>query len=129
MEVLVIAIVVVVLMWVAAVWLGFRAKQQVAVDVPAAPDEVARIVRDHFGSVTWKPVNGKGTINYRSRGFGVGSMVLKNPTISIDLSALEGGGTRAEVWMSAWETKGGIVGSADRVVLKKRSLVAKLLAV
>ncbi|WNG81156.1 hypothetical protein C6A86_023655 [Mycobacterium sp. ITM-2016-00316] len=128
MEILIVALVLVAVLWLVAVWLGAQAKRQVDVDVDLPPERVAEIVRDHFGSITWRPVNGRGIINYQSRGPGVGSAVLKNPTISVDLSALVSGGTRAEIWMSSWQTKGGVIGSADRVFLKKRSLANKLAA-
>lgn len=128
MEILVGFLIIVVVMWIAAVWLGSEAKRQINVEVAAAPDAVAAVVRDHFESVLWHAVQGPGMINMQSRGFGVGSIGMKNPTISIDISAVESGGSLVEMWMSAWESRAGVAASADRVYFKRKGLIKKLAA-
>jgi len=84
------------------------------------------MIKSHFTRVWWPPTAGVGQFNFKARGFGLGGVLKKKPTLSIDLQPTPDGATEVQVWMSEWGQQSGIVALGDRVVLKRRSLLRKL---
>ncbi|WP_131831333.1 hypothetical protein [Mycobacteroides abscessus] len=115
-------------MFVAAWVLSAMAKTQKNVVVRADPNLIADTIRGHFTKLWWPPAQGHGQFNFRGRGFGVAGIIKKKPVMSIDLDAQHDGSTEVQVWMSEWGTMYGMVGLADRVVMKRASLFRKLRA-
>ena len=106
--------------------LSAMAKTQQNVVIRAAPADIADTIGRHFNKLWWPPVEGSGQFNFRARGFGLGGVIKKKPTLSIDLQAAPNGATEVQVWMSEWGQQSGVVGLADRVVLKRFGLLRKL---
>ncbi|QSE87874.1 hypothetical protein JWS13_04460 (plasmid) [Rhodococcus pseudokoreensis] len=126
MEVFVVIVVVIVAALILQLWLSSQAKRQEEVHVKARPHDVLEAVQSHFKSMWWRPVHGRGALNFQSKGFGVGSWGMDNPVISIDISEMDNGNTTVEAWMSSWSSRMGIVASCDRVYFKRRKLLKSL---
>lgn len=106
--------------------LSAMAKSQQNVVVRATSAVIAETIDRHFAKLWWPPVEGRGQFNFRAGGFGLGGVLKKKPVLSIDLQPLPDGSTEVQVWMSEWGQKSGIVGLADRFVLKRSALFRKL---
>ena len=103
------------------------AKRQVSYAVAAPRSEAVGLVYAEFKKLGWKEVNGRGELNYQSRGIGVGVQGRKHPVLSIDFEDLPGGATQVDLWMSEWESVLGMVPAWDRV-LSKRWMLGRRLA-
>lgn len=112
----------IVLGWV----LSFMSKRQVGLVVAAPRTTVEQAIVAHFKGVGWKPVNGKGDLNFQSRGMGMGSYGSTHPVVSISLENSSERDTEVGVWMSEWVTRAGMVTSCDRVLSKRFTLMRKL---
>ncbi|MGW4365758.1 hypothetical protein ACWEKT_08935 [Nocardia takedensis] len=106
--------------------LSVVARRQVTYTVAAPRGEVVGLVYAEFKKVGWKEVNGRGELNYQSRGIGVGVQGRKHPVLSIDFEDLPGGGTQVDLWMSEWESVLGMVPAWDRVLSKRWTLGRRL---
>lgn len=126
MEILWAIVVVVAVIAVAQIGMTIAAKKQVGVVVDATTQEVTDVVLSHFKSVWWKQVSGRGDLNFQARGAGMGSYGLENPVLSVDIDETDSGVVAVDIWMSAWESRAGIAGAADRAYFKSRKLVKKL---
>lgn len=124
------AIVFVIVYIVGLVILGYvlsaMAKRQASILVSAQPEQIEQAVLHHFKGVGWKQVNGKGRLNFQSRGIGIGSQGSTNPVVSVQILTADESGAQVDVWMSEWTSRAGMATSCDRVVTKRMSLLRKL---
>ncbi|MFD3458352.1 hypothetical protein ACFWVM_01465 [Nocardia fluminea] len=117
---------VVVALFVLSLVLSAVARRQVSYSVSAPRSEVVGWVYAELKKVGWKEVNGRGELNYQSRGLGVGVQGRKHPVLSVDFEDLPGGGTEVNLWMSEWESVLGMVPAWDRVLSKRWMLGRRL---
>jgi hypothetical protein len=128
MDVLIALVVIVAVAFVLGWALSLAAKQQRDITVQAQPADIVDLIQRHFGSVWWREVSGRGQLNFRARGLGLGAVLKNKPTLSIDVEQLSDSTYAVQVWMSAWGQQSGVVALADRVVVKRLSLFRKLRA-
>lgn len=128
MNVLIWIVLVVAALLAVAYGLSFAARRQVDTVVMARPDDVVAAIDEGFSNgLLWRPVHGPGTWNFECRGIGISSMAIKTkPVISIDASDHGAAGVLVQMWMSSWGSSYGQVGSADRVVFKRRKVIRQL---
>lgn len=123
-------ILVVALMILAVLVLSFvlsvGARRQLDTYVKVPHNHVLDTVRDHFGSVWWRTVDGPGDLNFQVRGLGLSSVGSDKPVVSVTVTAMDNGNIGVAAWMSSWSQRMGIVGCCDRVYFKRRSLIQKI---
>jgi hypothetical protein len=110
------------------VWQFVETKNAVAtlsVRSPHDPTRTAQIVDTAFGgarSILWTDVSGPGAINKRRRGKDGGI------TMSIDLEAMEAGGTRVDMWASQTNVYLLMFVNFAGVVNRRKRAIARLLS-
>ncbi|MBF6212797.1 hypothetical protein IU487_17350 [Nocardia puris] len=102
------------------------ARKQIDTYAKAPYNHVIDVVRDHFGSVWWRAVDGPGDLNFQARGFGLASVGNDKPVLSVTVTQMDNGNVSVAVWMSSWSQRMGIAGCCDRVYLKRRKLIQKI---
>ncbi|MFE3192551.1 hypothetical protein ACFXHA_26325 [Nocardia sp. NPDC059240] len=125
------SVVVFVLIWagalIIAAWvMSFQTRRQLDILVAAPIQPTAQLIEQHFHGVGWHRVDGRGQFNFQSRGWGLGSLHMENPVLSIDLEAVDPTRTGVNIWMSSWSSRWGMVSSCDRVLTKRWKLTRKL---
>lgn len=99
-------------------WNSARVKQQHETVVTLSPARVEQIIESTFSKIFWADVDGPGDINKRRR-----TINNSGATVSIDINATADGKTLVRAWMSAWQTRYGMVSSGGgelaRKVIKK----------
>ncbi|CAM3804268.1 hypothetical protein [Smaragdicoccus niigatensis] len=126
MDILVFIGCVVVAALVLQITLSVMARREYETYVQAPRAQVIDLVRDHFGSVWWRQIKGEGDLNFEPKGFGVGSVGMMKPTVSVNVVTHDNGNTEVVVGMTEWGSKFGLIGYCDRVVFKSRKLMKKL---
>lgn len=125
----VLAILIVIAVMMVEAWiLTFMAGRQHDHLVLASPQQVRAVVEESFSGVGWKRVNGRGQLNYKARGFGLGAYGMKRPVVSVDITDRGDGSTEVNIWTSEWNSRSGMMALCDRVVSKKFWLGHKLAA-
>lgn len=111
------------LVWIAAIWVLFMvlsviAKRQVDYLVAASEEAVVHAIRGSFGAL-WRETSGPGTLNFRSRGPGIGIRSPgKQPVMSITIQTTPDAVEVSE-WMSIWFSQNGMVLAIDRFAFQR----------
>lgn len=116
MGVLVVMIILVLLGWLVFTQLGGR--QQLSVLSPHDVASTRKLVSNLFG-VAWSRVPGRGDDNFKPR------LRMYAPTLSVSYQPAEDG-TDVQLWCSAYTTKMGLMGHAQLMWRKKRSVAHAL---
>lgn len=102
-----------------------RAASTVSMYTSLDRQKTAELINSSFRggtrSVLWADASGPGTINKRRRGKD------KGITMSIDIEAAGGGGTRVEIWASSYTHYFGFFINFAGVVNRRKKAIAQLL--
>jgi len=103
-------------------WAAFTqisARQQTSVSCPYDVATARAVVARCFGA-TWASVAGKGDLNFKPR------MRARAPVISVSFDPSDHGGSKVDVWCSAFAKRYGLLEHGQLVWRKKRALARAL---